>query len=494
MKKILTLTCAILLGALTILAAGCTDGTSDTESSSAAAEAVLSEDGRLLYELTITGTAESAGLVSFLDYAINVYKDEASNSCGDCEDQPPHLYVGATAEEAVEQIIEAVERADNIWEVESVDGTTVTLIEKEAGTVSEDEIGAVEVPEGMYMIDSYGNESDGSVMSAAASEKTIYDLDGDPISVPIDPERLAAVYGPSYEALVVLGQEDRIVVRADVQTENLPWAEVVFERITEIPALENVHSSVNVEELLTYKPDLVLAFSRPNELKQLAAADVSAVPGTTTQTLSEIPELLTVYSHAIGNGSLEKADAYTAYFNEKLAYVLEKTEGLTDDERPSVYYCGIDLLTTYGCYSDIPELIETAGGTAVTADVKAGNHTQINFEQLASWNPDYIFIDHGGIDDGETVEELKEQAIGDAAYSAITAVKNDQICLSPTGVFYWDMGLQKILLLMYMAQILHPDLFEDLDMVYEIQYFYEKFYGYDLTKEEAQMILDREDP
>jgi iron complex transport system substrate-binding protein len=64
----------------------------------------------------------------------------------------------------------------------------------------------------------------------------------------------------------------------------------------------------------------------------------------------------------------------------------------------------------------------------------------------------------------------------------------------PSGVFYWDMGLQKILLVEYMAQILHPDLFQDLDMVQELMNFYQEFYGYSLTAPEAQAILSRQLP
>ena len=56
------------------------------------------------------------------------------------------------------------------------------------------------------------------------------------------------------------------------------------------------------------------------------------------------------------------------------------------------------------------------------------------------------------------------------------------------------MGIQKILLIMNMAKILHPDEFEDLDMEEEIMIFYEKFFDYSLTREDAEKILNRENP
>ena len=68
--------------------------------------------------------------------------------------------------------------------------------------------------------------------------KTITNLDGEKLQVPEEaPERIAAIYGPAYEALTVLGAEDRIVVCADVQFENFPWAKKVYSRISDLPYL-----------------------------------------------------------------------------------------------------------------------------------------------------------------------------------------------------------------------------------------------------------------
>lgn len=453
------------------------------------------ESEPLTYQLTVTGTAEKAGVIQFLGYEINVYQDEASNSCGDCVDQPVHLYVGATAEDAVNAIADVVTRADDLWVVTEQSGDQITLEEKKQGTVRKKEITEPLVPAGMTIEDNYGNQCVGTEEATEASwNKTIYDLDGDAVSVPVDPQKIAAVYGPSYEAMVVLGQEDKVVVCSDVQKDDFPWATEVFSGLKDLPCLENVHSAVNVEEMMVYEPDIVFSFPRPNELKQMEQLGVAAVSGTTTRTLAETKDLLLFYAHALNSEAVERAEDYGTYFDEKYQYVTDRTASLPDESRPKVYYAGIDLLTTYGVYSDIPQLIEAAGGTAVSKELKAGNHSQINFEQLAAWNPDYIFIDHGGMNENETVEQILTDTYSNKQYSEIQAVVDRQVYLSPSGVFYWDMGLQKILLLMYVAKTVHPELFADLDMAQEVQEFYQRFYDYPLTYEQAQAILDRQDP
>ena len=75
--------------------------------------------------------------------------------------------------------------------------------------------------------------------------------------------------------------------------------------------------------------------------------------------------------------------------------------------------------TTYGKHSDIIEVIESAGGNAVSADLNAGNRTQIDYEQLMAWDPDVIFIDHGGMNDGKTVEQLKKELKSKASYKVV---------------------------------------------------------------------------
>lgn len=324
--------------------------------------------------------------------------------------------------------------------------------------------------------------------------KMIHGLDGKEIEVPVEVNRLAAVYGPSYEAAVVLGVEDKVVVCADVQFENFPWARKVFKRINTLPYLENVHSGINFEELMKYNPHLVLAFPRPNEIQQLKKNNIAAIPGTTTGSLDDIKNQLMVYAEALGPEAVDMAKKYTEYFDEKVSMIKEVTSNIADKDRPKVYYAGMDMLTTYGKYSDLSELIYLAGGINVAKDLEGGNRTQINYEQLAAWNPEYIFIDHGAINEGDTAEMIMENTYSDGRYGVIEGVSKKQVYLTPSGVFYWDMGIQKILLLMMMAKTIHPDYFKNLNMIEELKYFYKTFFSYELTDEDAVKILNRQDP
>ena len=448
--------------------------------------------GQVRYQITVTGTAGESGVISYLGYEMNVYEDEASNPCGDCAYQPVSFYVGADGTEVAEKLSEAITRADDVWEVVSCEDGVLTVQEKEPGTVSE--IPALESVAGLEMEGKVlqGSVTVQSAQTGGADQSSDAGAGNSPEME--DPQRIAAVYGPSYEMLVVLGVEDRIVVRADVQTDDFPWAEEVFKRISDVPLLDNVHTSVNFEELMTYDPDMVYSFPRPNEEKQLEEAGVSYLPGESAETLEDTPHQLMTYSQSMNEDSVELALEYGQYYSDRLEMIRSVTDQIDESEKPKVYYAGMDILTTYGAYSDLPEVIEAAGGICVSSDLEAGSRTQIDYEQLMTWNPDYVFIDHGGINDGESAEEVRDEMLSSDQYQELSAVKNHAVYAVPSGVFYWDMGLQKILLVMHMAKLLHPEEFADLDMVQEVQYFYETFYDYPLSAEQAQQILNREGP
>lgn len=460
----------------------------------------------LVCSIQISGRVNQPGVLSIAGASVNVYQDLASNPCGTCAYQPVHLYVGDGPEEAVLALKDQVERTDDLWKVIEAKGDTLVIEEKEAGAVAvmpetvlveglEAEI-TFSGREVAYLSEGSG-QKDQPLQSEGQSQNS-QSQNGQTGAAEEAEEsgqrRLAAVYGPSYELLTALGEEEHIVVCADVQTDSLPWAKQVFRRITQLPELENVHSAVNTEELMTYNPEIVFTFNRQTELSQLADLGIAAVAGTSTYTLEDVKSQVRAYAAALNESAKARAETYCSYFDKKLAMIKERTKDLEDSERPRVYYAGTDILVTYGKYSDLNEVIEAAGGQAVAREVEGGSRVPVDYEQLMSWDPEYIFLDHGGMNHADTVEELRELLLSDPVYDGVTAVKREQVYMTPSGVFYWDMGLQKILLIEYMAKTIHPDLFEDLSMEEELMEFYQKFFGYDLTRDEAVKILKREEP
>ncbi len=324
--------------------------------------------------------------------------------------------------------------------------------------------------------------------------KQVENLDGTMLTVPTKVERIAPLFGPSYEKVVMLGAEDRVVCNGDFHVNSWPWSNIIYKRLDEVTGIEKAHSELNAEDLVKYDIDVAFNWSNPQTTKAMESIGISVIPFASTGKFEDTKNVVNLYAEVLGGSAVEIAERYSAYFDEKVKMITDVTSKIPDAEKPKVYFANQEILWTAGKKSDLPEMIALAGGNCVNKDVDGGSKVEINKEQLAAWNPDYIFVDHAGSSGNEPAEAVISKMLDSSDYSTISAVKNDNIYISPTGVFFWDSGVQKILMLMWMAQTLYPEQFPDLDLDKELKYFYSEFFNYDLTDDEASKILAHLNP
>ena len=122
----------------------------------------------------------------------------------------------------------------------------------------------------------------------------------------------------------------------------------------------------------------------------------------------------------------------------------------------------------------------------MVAPEEGGQFPEINKEQLLEWDPDVILVDNHG----NSPDLVIDHVYTDKNWETLSAVQKRQLYRIPSGVFFMDKGSTNALILLWTAKVLHPDLFEDINMIQELQYYYSTFYDYDLSAEEAQKILD----
>lgn len=324
--------------------------------------------------------------------------------------------------------------------------------------------------------------------------KIIKNVDGKEIKVPTNVKKVAAVFGPSYEKVVMLGAEDKLAAIGDFHKKSWPWSNVVYKRINELEAIPNAHSGINVEDLVKNDIDLVFNFPNPNTTQAMEKAGIAVVPMASTGKLSDIKDSVLVYANALGGDAISIAEKYAKYFDEKVKMVKERTANIDESKKPKVYFSNQEILWTAGKKSDIPELIEVAGGKCVSKDVDGSSKVEISKEQLIKWDPNYIFIDHAGSSGNDSAEKVISNMSDSKDYESISAIKNKNVFIVPTGVFFWDSGVQKPLMLMYIAKTLYPEKFSDIDMDKELKAFYSEFFHYKLTDNQAEKILKHQNP
>jgi iron complex transport system substrate-binding protein len=238
---------------------------------------------------------------------------------------------------------------------------------------------------------------------------------------------------------------------------------------------------------------LVFCFPNPQQAEAITNAGLAAVPSAGTGKFRDIVGTIKLYADIFNDEKAHsQADAYARYFDDTLAMVKGRTANV--GERPRVYLAYTDLLHAYGKKSDMVEVIDAAGGVLASLDLDAGQNTEVTAEQVMAWNPDFIFVDHAGSSGNASAEDAITEALAAGDLNNVPAVKNGQVYATPTGVFFWDSGVQKILYLVYIAKTIHPDLFEDVDLKEMLIDFYRQFFFFDLSDEQATRILNHEDP
>jgi iron complex transport system substrate-binding protein len=127
-----------------------------------------------------------------------------------------------------------------------------------------------------------------------------------------------------------------------------------------------------------------------------------------------------------------------------------------------------------------------AGGDPVWKNAELANSwNTVTIEQIAAWNPDYIFVVSYFSPVNDVVASLK----ADPQWSELKAVKDNKIYGFATDVYSWDEADTRwILGLTWMASKLHPALFPALDITAEAQTFYKTLYNMDEATFQSKIV------
>ena len=337
-------------------------------------------------------------------------------------------------------------------------------------------------------------------------KETVVDLMGREVNVPESVDKIAAIAGPTYEMVFMLGSGDQIAMVKSGHTNSYPLANLTNPRLESMIGLAaNPSSSVNIEDYLKHDIDLVVYYDNEIELKKFDAVDMPAIVVskntglmasldeakslTIDQFIEKLTQPIDILSTAL-NTEEARAEykAWRDYCDEKLHMVYDRTKDIPAEERKTVYWgntWGEEIRSTYALKNRYFE-VYLAGGQLIGPDENS-NFPEVTAEQLYSWDPDIILVDnHGGLP-ALVMESMYREG---SKWSTLSAVQNQQLHRIPAGVFFLDKGTTTTLLVLWMATILQPELFADIDMVEEVKYYYSEFYEYELTDEQAQNVIN----
>ncbi len=324
----------------------------------------------------------------------------------------------------------------------------------------------------------------------AAETRTVTDRVGRTVKIPAEPKHIACFFGPSYEKVFLLGGADKVTVMSITQP---PWAQKLNPRLKTMTTMPS-YTDPDVERILSLGVDLVFYWHHGKQIEKMSAAGIPVVcpssgnntPKTMDDFVRQYKEDIRFYGEVLGDKAKKIAEEYCTHYDERIKRVRAVTAGIPEKNRPRVYFIsGRNIFGTQGRYSLGHWLVEMAGGTFVSKELDQ-YFADASMEQIIAWNPDVIIV--GGLTSADAI-------MADPRWKTIRAVKEKQVYTSPEGVFLWGHGSSEVFLFaMWLAKILHPDKFRDVNLEEEVKTYYTKFYHYPLTTEEARGIINRIPP
>lgn len=314
--------------------------------------------------------------------------------------------------------------------------------------------------------------------------KVIKDIDGKEVTVPTTPERIADLWHANNQVVLLLGGADKLVATTTA-VKGLAWFKQVFPGIEKVDAPVK-GTDVNMEQLLADKPDVLLASSKD----QIASAEAAGIPSVHVefQNFTDLKRTVELTAEVIGtNDAIDRSEKYLAYLEKNENLIKDRLKDVKDQPKVLHISGGSDLTKVDGSKSLIGEWMKLTGAQNSLDGVE--NLKNVSIEQIIASQPDIIVI--GGSDAQKGVDSIK----ADAAWADVPAVKNNKIIKNPVGTFNWDRySAEEALQILWAAKLFHADKFTDVDLVKETREFYSTYYGYQLTDEEAQRIIDGQAP
>ena len=272
-------------------------------------------------------------------------------------------------------------------------------------------------------------------------EISFTDASGRVVTLENPPQRIAL----AGKSLAIIGDAvylfpeaaERMVVMGKASQDTAQFESLIDPAYTEKAVLE---SEVSAEQVAAYNPDLVLlkssmADSLGTSLETLGIPVVYLDFETPQQYERDLTNLGILFQNE------ERAAELISYYKQGMQDVQDRLENLPAEQKPKallLYYNDRDGSIAY----NVPpinwiqtQMVETAGAEAVWKGAQLGNGwTKVNFEQIAVWDPEQIFL----VAYFNNPEEITAKLKNDPQWQEIEAVKNGNLYAFPKDFISWD--------------------------------------------------------
>lgn len=268
--------------------------------------------------------------------------------------------------------------------------------------------------------------------SAAGSDLTLPNKDGSTVTLTKKPERIVCLFSSCVDNLAELGITPVGVDKIDGLVVTYPH--FFGDKGKNIRVLSGNGYDVNIEDIASLKPDLVVGFAGPMDGLRASLKDIAPLWLVYPQSYQEALDVFRAMGRVTGRGG--QAETAIANFQAKLAAYKAKSPkdkafmvGIYDGKTFYPYVQGSILCGLLGEVANCPWKAEQATGTGVVP---------YSTEQLLKADPEVLFIINFPGAPNKLTDSIKTDPVG----KELKAVKNGQ--LYDASLWYQSYGTRSL--------------------------------------------------
>jgi iron complex transport system substrate-binding protein len=332
-----------------------------------------------------------------------------------------------------------------------------------------------------------------AVMATASSaDKTITDSYGRSVSIPSEPKEVICSGSGCLRYLTYLGAQNLASgvdsIEKEPQTMDARGYALLNPQFKDLPLFGEYRGKDDPEKIIAINPQLIFKISstgqtdaatkdEADKLSSKTSIPVIMMPYGSLRTPEEQKQMFdTLRLMGDVTGKKDRAEELISYIETTIADLQSRTKDIPESERKTAYVGGVSYAGAHGIISTEPAYPPFLWDNIKNVAGKMGTqHADVAKEAIVDWDPDYLFMDIGTIqnDNEGGIGELKN----DPALAGLKAVKNGNVY----GVLpynFYSTNYENVLADAYfIGKTVYPDKFADIDPQAKADEIMTKFLG-----------------
>lgn len=246
-------------------------------------------------------------------------------------------------------------------------------------------------------------------------------------------------------------------------------------------------ANLNKEALMSAAPDVVIDMGEIKGTKEEMTKELDdlqrdvMIPVIFIEAyLDNTPEVFRTLGTLLDEE--EKCEELALFAEDALKMAENARKNITDPV--TVYYSssedGLDAIAEGNFHG---EVIEKVGAKNVVPSSFGSSSNKVSIEQLFIWDPEVIIL---------TSPEAYDEVTTSRTWRHLSAVKNDRVYLMPSEPYPFidnPPATNRVIGIYWLGNLLYPELYP-IDVVDKTIEFYSLYYNHELSREDAERILN----